>query len=497
MTDHTIVKLSNELTDPQRELWSRLAGFPFDDDLARPFSLRLAAENGWTPEFTRRVLVEYRRFLFLTAVAGHVVCPSEDVDAAWHQHLTYSRSYWNDLCHQTLGYPLHHDPTAGGPAEARRHWDMYQQTLASYRRIFGENPPADIWPSAFERFDPCSQPRVVNLRDHWVLRKPIWWPKRIRRRTQLAFAMVPLAALGLNPLNWPGPEFLWLFFGLFAFAIICSITIRCWQSDLTISEDRDLTPEEIACLSFGRPATVNVVVAQMLHQRQLLSLPAKGWFVPIDGPKVRFTNGKTAPPEEDELATAIYRAVEYAPKTLRELQESLALKTEAIQERLQSAGYLLDKSQVWTTRLLSSLPFVCLLVLGIAKVVVGLNRGRPVEFLAMICFVVVMVMAIVMATVGRSLAGSQMLRSMKSKYADLKSKLTGPDFTGPQVALGAALFGAVALDDTAFADLKSAWQAKAGGASGSSSGCGGSGCGGGGCGGGGCGGGGCGGCGGG
>ena len=43
---------------------------------------------------------------------------SEQVDAAWHLHLTYTRSYWDRFCKETLGQPLHHDPTRGGPAEA-------------------------------------------------------------------------------------------------------------------------------------------------------------------------------------------------------------------------------------------------------------------------------------------------------------------------------------------------------------------------------------------
>src|SRR5206468_10253830 len=124
------------------------------------------------------VLNEYRRFLFLNSVAGHVVCPSEDVDAAWHQHLIYSRSYWDELCRSTLGRPLHHDPTSGGPEECRKHWTMYRRTLESYRRVFGEEAPSDIWPAALDRFDPDSQPRTVNVRDYWILRKPNWWPGR-------------------------------------------------------------------------------------------------------------------------------------------------------------------------------------------------------------------------------------------------------------------------------------------------------------------------------
>src|SRR4051812_11907007 len=122
MTDFPL-QLSADLTPQQLDLWQNLASFSFDAESAKTsFTSRLAREQGWSHEFAARVLNEYRRFLFLTAVAGHVVCPSEQVDAAWHHHLIYSRSYWDDLCRSTLGRPLHHDPTTGGPEECRKHW---------------------------------------------------------------------------------------------------------------------------------------------------------------------------------------------------------------------------------------------------------------------------------------------------------------------------------------------------------------------------------------
>src|SRR5260221_356074 len=80
------------------------------------------------------------------------ICPSEDVDAAWHLHLTYTRSYWKRFCGEVLGRQLHHEPTRGGPAENTKHLAMYEATLAVYREAFGEEPPRDIWTPARERF---------------------------------------------------------------------------------------------------------------------------------------------------------------------------------------------------------------------------------------------------------------------------------------------------------------------------------------------------------
>ena len=60
--------------------------------------MRLASENGWSREYAVRVMQEYRRFAFLAVAAGHPVSPSDAVDQAWHLHLVYTRSYWDEFC---------------------------------------------------------------------------------------------------------------------------------------------------------------------------------------------------------------------------------------------------------------------------------------------------------------------------------------------------------------------------------------------------------------
>ena len=135
------------------ELRARIQAFRLDEPgSVFPFSARLARENGWTREYALRVIEEYRRFVYLAMTAGHTVTPSVAVDEAWHLHLTYTRSYWDEMCGTVLGRPLHHDPTRGGAAEGGRFLDAYARTLRSYRAAFGEAPPADIWPSPAERF---------------------------------------------------------------------------------------------------------------------------------------------------------------------------------------------------------------------------------------------------------------------------------------------------------------------------------------------------------
>jgi len=116
------------------ELWTRIEAFNIDgdDNVAFPFDVRLAQENGWSRDFARRVVDEYKRFVFLAMTAGHPVTPSDQVDQAWHLHLTYTRSYWQRLCGEVLPRPLHHDPTKGGDAEEHKFDDWYARTKESY-----------------------------------------------------------------------------------------------------------------------------------------------------------------------------------------------------------------------------------------------------------------------------------------------------------------------------------------------------------------------------
>lgn len=151
-------------------LWSRLLAMELDrEGVALNFSDRLRRENGWTRAFTQQAIAEYRKFLYLAATSPGHVTPSDVVDQVWHLHLTYTRAYWDTLCGEILGRPLHHGPTQGGPAEGQRYRDQYAETLALYRAAFGAEAPAAIWPAADKRFSGATHQRWVDTRTHLVI----------------------------------------------------------------------------------------------------------------------------------------------------------------------------------------------------------------------------------------------------------------------------------------------------------------------------------------
>lgn len=203
-------------------LWQQVAAFRFDDDQsALTFTQRLARENGWSLAFAGRVIEEYRRFIYLAACAGHPVTPSDEVDQAWHLHMVYTRSYWQDLCEGVLDKPLHHGPTKGGRAEGEKFHDWYERTLASYRTEFNAEPPGDIWPPSAVRFSPKAKFQRVDVADVWMISKT-----KLRKALTLglgATAMVTMA-VACSSSHGGNADFVPLIFiGFFAFIIILNV----------------------------------------------------------------------------------------------------------------------------------------------------------------------------------------------------------------------------------------------------------------------------------
>jgi hypothetical protein len=65
----------------QIALLQRIQEFQLDDSASNfSFSHRLARENGWTVQYAKSVIDEYKKFIFLAIVSGHPVTPSDQVD---------------------------------------------------------------------------------------------------------------------------------------------------------------------------------------------------------------------------------------------------------------------------------------------------------------------------------------------------------------------------------------------------------------------------------
>jgi hypothetical protein len=188
LTDNSIQAMTAE----QAELYERIQAFSLDQpDAQLSFSKRLARDNGWSLQYARQVIEEYKKFAFLAVVAGHSVTPSDQVDQVWHLHLSYTRSYWEEFCSKVLQAPLHHDPTQGGQAENQKFDDWYSKTLESYERFFGTKPPVEIWSTPKDRFGRDLYFVRINTQQNWVLPK-----LQVQRRAAASAAI--LSALILS-----------------------------------------------------------------------------------------------------------------------------------------------------------------------------------------------------------------------------------------------------------------------------------------------------------
>jgi hypothetical protein len=183
------------MTPYETELWNKIKNFEFDEPATEfTFARRLAKENALAPEFAQRVIDEYRKFIFLCCVAKGQIAPSHLVDLAWHLHLTYTRSYWINLCKDTIDRDLHHNPTRGGDEEDKKYKGRYRDTLAMYKQYFGAEPPCDIWP---DRNQPVLNTLVeVDRKTNWIIRKPDFSFQRSHASVALLILILVVVTLG-------------------------------------------------------------------------------------------------------------------------------------------------------------------------------------------------------------------------------------------------------------------------------------------------------------
>ena len=488
------------MSDTSSALYQQILAFRIDDGTPElPFEARLARENGWSRVYTQRVIVEYKRFVYLAMTAGHIVTPSEEVDQAWHMHLTYTRSYWERLCRDLLGRPLHHSPTQGGVEELRKYRALYEQTLASYRAVFKEAPPADIWLPVDVRFGNERFVRI-NRAAYWVLPKV-----PIRRVFSAAAAVVGVllvagcAGGGLNPFTLRGMEFLWVLIPALAVATGLGLVIREWQrapGPQPSDEQPELTWEEAAYLA----AEDTRRGADRLTQATIARLVARGAArVSEDGSSLEpAANVPSRLSRAEEAVLAALPLERSDPAAFVALKSRVRDAFAPQASKLQEAGYLLPATQLPGIGCASLLPaFLVLMLLGLPRLILGLEKGKPVAFLVLtIVAGVVLSIVVVVARLNRlTRRGKHVLERLRTTNRELWSQ--SEDELADSAGLAVALYGPTILTGSLLAPLVGWYPrppAQAGGCGGG--GCGGGGDGGGGGCGGGCGGGGCGGCGG-
>lgn len=157
----------------RKQLRKQIESFTIGSEHDRlTFIKRLARENAWSVSFAKKAYAEYLRFIYMVSISDEQLTPSDEVDQVWHLHMTYTQSYWVDLCRHVLGVELHHKPTKGGNAEQSRYKQQYSDTLDFYLETFSAQPPSAIWPTVEKRFATADQFVRINKSRYWLLFKP-------------------------------------------------------------------------------------------------------------------------------------------------------------------------------------------------------------------------------------------------------------------------------------------------------------------------------------
>ncbi len=485
------------------EKYRTICQFQFDEpDAARPFSARLAHEQRWSEPFAARAIEEYRRFVLLAMTSERPVCPSDEVDEVWHLHLLYTRSYWQRFCGETLGRPLHHEPSRGGVGELAKHRAMYAATLDAYRETFGEEPPADLWPSIDRRF--AGARRGVDR----------WWSSwhslvaRFRRRRAAvigAAALLPLLGIGPvvgfapsigigpvaaigNPFDLRGPDFLTLYLCLIGCALVVATVVRYVarrQPVDSFRSPRELDPYEVAYLAGGPRRAINTAVTSLVQAGQLTVAS----LTPLRLSRAEDVAAGTSPLEE-----AVFwkfrpdRDGDAGTKAHRGGRQSCA----ALRDSLREDGLVVSHSRNLVGIGVPLVVMLAVLLFGAAKVAIGLDRGRPIGFLVVLCIGnAVVTLAGFARRLLRTPEGDRTLAQLEREHLKLRDEVTAKvDVASREsFALAVGLYGLGILSATPLSAFATAMGPQVTGSGGCGSGCGGGGCGGGGCGGG------CGGCG--
>jgi uncharacterized protein (TIGR04222 family) len=456
--------------------------------------------------------------------AGHPVSPSDAVDQAWHLHLLYTQSYWERFCKESLGWPLHHHPSKGGRQEREKFGEWQSKTLASYRRLFGEEPPADIWPDPARPESQHSAHRRVDLGRHWVIPKP---RLPLTRTSMTTVGAVLLLAILLGcGMRGDGPALLpmlgagnWLlhngiadmpgeYFAVFYLGVATAAAIYCWRRAGALDTSRtrppfeppaDLDPRSLSYLRGNVNEVLRLTIFDLLQRGYLKVVSTEKKFL-------RFVAGPSdqrvaqAPvtaalaglsPVEREVYDMFAAARSPAEVFQSSKPPSLIAECERIEARL-AADELTTPTGMRSAVIRLGLGVAAIVLsLGAYKLAVALAKGYyNILFLVLISLGIAAALAVICRPRRLSKRGRDYLKSLQGRFDGERCRLLRGNARapGPAMLLAVSLYGYSVLSSTAYASLKTMFQQGAAGDGGCGGGCGGSGCGGGGCGGGGCGG---------
>jgi hypothetical protein len=348
-----------------KDLWAKIEQFDFDQTPSEyDFTLRLAHENYWTQNFTKQVILEYKKFMYLAAVSDMMVSPSEIVDTVWHQHLIFTKSY-SEFC-TILGKQIQHIPSTHNKKDLQKFKIAKERTTKLYETHFGKQSET-IWNHA----NPFES---LNLKK-----------SKFKLRTSLIIGIVafiilifPLYFL-LKPLylNIKNPDFIFLFLG----SIIVSIVGLEWYNRRKFSQaihlfDKDsfvldLQPYELIYLQNKNISSViNGAVNELIDNGSIKINEDKT----ISTNKLTFIRSR----EHQQIIDLLNELGKISyPNFLIQLMTKPVFSN--IIRSMEAVKKYFNRSKVFSNLfVLNFVIFLALIIFGFLRIVTGILRDKPV-----------------------------------------------------------------------------------------------------------------------
>jgi len=255
----------------------------------------------------------------------------------------------------------------------------------------------------------------------------------------------------MNPLEWSGPDFLTLYAPLMVLSLVGAWGVRSMLREpggLPLSHElQGLEPYQTALL-VGRRAALDAALASLFQAGVVR--------IGTTGPLVMGPPPAGASPLEASLRNALALGV----KKRNGLLKALAPDFEQVEDSLIQRRLLVERAGMKKLRDLTLLPLAGVLVLGAAKVWVGLERGRPVGFLFLLLFFGALLGVALWKTerFRRSKRGDAALKWLRERHQALPDSIGVSNAVGAlspgHLVLAVGLFGATALASSQFKELQ-------------------------------------------
>jgi uncharacterized protein (TIGR04222 family) len=264
----------------------------------------------------------------------------------------------------------------------------------------------------------------------------------------------------MNPLDWQGPEFLSLYVPLLIGGFLVALLIRHLLrlpagGPMYLSKRTD--PYEVAALD-GRDTLIEAVVGALFH-RNALRLEGR-----------RIATGDALAADAAPVERSVFECAATGDMTLGALRRALIHDIENYRRRLSQKGLVLDEFRARPLRLLPSLVYGAILLLGVAKIFMGLSRDRPVMFLVLLVPLGALGLLVLGRRPWRTRLGDTTLKALREEHQALRTTATAGDSSGTldgrELALAVGLFGPAMLVPLGYSHLRRTLHPTSSGSSG-------------------------------